>query len=289
VKEIVFALKEFCEIRALKTIIQCCKDFGYSIHWKLLNFSVNTDFAFCSIEDAFAGYVNVSVISADDCKIISEMKIYSFKTDMTHQLDSHAHAFISCAEVAACRSHKRIQAVSCTESPCIVLGNVKIKAPVEDFQVEIFERLANLPYHVVIVPRHPLTEEEMKIVRLPDNLEFRNTMGELEDLQASASLTIMGRIFSVDGLKPDDDHNPLEATINSNTLCGIIKEIPEAYAWMYEKSGLVHQCKSYDEVFSKIDALIFDPSLAEKLQQREAWIQSNRRRYLENIKVILEL
>lgn len=288
-KKIVFALKEFCEIRALKTIIRCCEDFGYSIYWNLLDFSVNTDFSFYSIEKAFAGYANVSVISADDCKGISGMKIYSFKTDMTHQLDSHVHTFISCAEIAACRSYERMQTISGTESPRIVLGNVKIKAPAEDFQVKIFERLAGLPYHVIVVPRHPFTEEEMKVVKLPSNIEFRNTMGELEELQASANLTIMGRIFSADGLKPDDDHNPLEATINSNTLCGIIKEIPSAYAWMYEKSGLVHQCESYEEVFAKIDALIFDPNLSEKLKQRKVWIQSNRKRYLENLRLILEL
>ncbi len=44
-------------------------------------------------------------------------------------------------------------------------------------------------------------------------------MGNLESLYAKASLTIMGRVFSVGGLKPNDDHNPYEATINSHTLC----------------------------------------------------------------------
>lgn len=288
-KEIIFALKEFCEIRALKTIIRWCDESGCSMHWNLLNFPVNTDFAFCSIEDAFSGYANVSVIPADDKKKISGMKVYGFKTDMTHQLDTCIHAFISCAEIAACKSHAYVRDVSSPGMPCIVLGNIKVKSPVEDFQAEIFERLAHLPYRVIVVPRHPLTEKEVKVVRMPDKLEFRNTMGELERLQASANLTIMGRIFSADGLKPDDDHNPLEATINSNALCGLIKQVPEAYAWLYEESDLVHQCGSYDEVFSKIDALIFDQNLLAKLEKREAWIRNNRKRYLENLRAIFEL
>jgi len=129
----------------------------------------------------------------------------------------------------------------------------------------------------------------MTRVKIPRNIEFMNTMGELEDLHASASLTIMGRIFSNDGLKPDDDHNPIEATINSNTLCGIIKEVPESYKWLYEESGLIHQCQSYEEVFSGIDKLIFDPDLPKKLEMRDEWIINNRTKYLRKVEEVLDL
>lgn len=285
-KDIVFALREFCEIKALKTIMQYCALSGYEIHWKLLNFSVNTDFNFCSIKSAFRSCSNVSML---DLKQLSKFRIYGFKTDMTHQLDSHIHAFIPCAEIAACKAYDTSKIVPREGPPRIVVGNVKVKSPVESFQVEIFERLAKLPYQIIVVPRHPLTDEEIPAVRLPMNIEFRNTMGELEYLQASASLTVMGRIFSADGLKPDDDHNPLEATINSNTVCGIIKEVPDAYRWLYEESGLVHQCWSYEEVFSKIDDLISDPGILEKLQARKRWILNNRREYLKKLQAIFEL
>ncbi|OGI29705.1 MAG: hypothetical protein A2288_02500 [Candidatus Moranbacteria bacterium RIFOXYA12_FULL_44_15] len=288
-KEITFSLREFCEIKALKTIMEYFSVTGHMIYWKLLNLSVNTDFNFCSIEQAFWNHGNVSILQVDDPQELSNMKIYGFKTDMTHQLDVHIHAFISCAEIAACRLYKRSKAKPCIELPRIVLGNVKVKSPVEESQTEIFERLAQLPYQVIIVPRHPLTEEDEKLVKMPGDIQFRNTMGELEYLQASANLTIMGRIFSADGLKPDDDHNPLEATINSNTICGIIKEIPDAYKWLYEESELVHQCRSYDEVFSKIDDLLFDSNLPRKLEARDKWILGNRQEYFKKLERILEL
>lgn len=288
-RQIIFSLKEFCEIKALKTIMKYCAALGHEICWKLINFSVNTDFNFCSIEKAFRSYANVSMLKIDDPHQLSGMKIYGFKTDMTHQLDSYIHAFIPCSEIAACKLYDRSPIVSQGSLLRVVLGNIKVKSPVEDFQTQIFERLADLPYEMIVVPRHPLTDGEMMVVKMPGNIEFRNTMGELECLQASANLTIMGRIFSVDGLKPDDDHNPLEATINSNTICGIIKEVPDAYKWLYEESGLVHQCLSHEEVFSRIDDLILDPNLPRKLEAREKWILNNRREYLKKLQNLLEL
>ena len=282
-------MREFCEIKALKTIMEYFSATGHAIYWKLLNLSVNTDFSFCSIEQAFQSYGNVSILRVDDPQEFSKMKIYGFKTDMTHQLDTYIHTFIPCAEIAACRLYDRSKVKADTSLPKIVLGNVKIKSPMEEFQVEIFGRLARLPHQVIVVPRHPLTGEEEKLVKMPGAVRLRNTMGELECLQASANLTIMGRIFSADGLKPDDDHNPLEATINSNTICGIIKEIPKAYRWLYEESELVHQCRSYDEVFSKIDDLLLDPNLPRKLKARDRWILGNRQEYLKKLEIILEL
>lgn len=288
-KEVIFSLREFCEVKALKTIMKYCGDMGYVIFWRLLNFSVNTDFNFCSIETSFQNYRNVSVIQNNNPQKLSGMKIYGFKTDMNHPLDMYIHTLISCSETSACKLYNRSLARFPVESPRIVLGNVKIKSPVEDFQGEIFSKLAQLPYQVVVVPRHPLTKEEIQGVEIPKKLELRNTMGELESLQASSQLTIMGRIFSADGLKPDDDHNPLEATINSNAICGIIKEIPDAYRWLYGESGLMHQCSSFEKVFSQIDDLIFDPNLQEKLKSRDRWIMDNRQKYLKKVVEILNL
>ena len=108
-------------------------------------------------------------------------------------------------------------------------------------------------------------------------------MGELESLHARANLTIMGRILSADGLEPDDDHNPIEATINSNAICGIIKEIPKPYEWLYEESGLIHQCLTLEEVYEGVERWIRDPTIAEKLARKDEWIRSNRIRYLQKI------
>jgi len=287
VKEVFFSLREFCEIKALETIIKYYHEMGCAVHWRLLNFSVNTDFSFCGIEKAFSEYDNVTRFRTDSVQQLSDIKIYGFKTDMNHSLDLYVDAFISCVEIATCKLHDELVNVSKNGVRKIVLGNIKINAPVEDFQVEIFDRLARLPYHVIVVPRHPLTTEELGSISLPKEIDLRNTMGELESLQASADLTIMGRIFSKDGLKPDDDHNPLEATINSNSLCGVIKETPEAYKWLYSNSGLIHQCESYDEVFSKIDQLISDSELSLKLEARRKWILMNRKKYLSKVKDIL--
>ena len=288
-RKIFFSLREFCEVKTMETIINHFLVSGYKIHWCLLNFSVNTDFLFHGIEKAFADYDNVSIFQFSNSEELSGIKIYGFKTDMTHEFDSYVHTFISCAEIVTCRSYTRCDTRFRDSAPVIVLGNVKVKSPVEDFQVEIFNRLSQLPYKVIVVPRHPLTSEEMTRVEIPQRIEFRNTMGELENLHASANLTIMGRIFSDDGLKPDDDHNPIEATINSNTLCGLIKEVPESYRWLYEESGLIHQCQSYDELFSRIDKLIIDPELPEKLKKRDEWIVGNHIKYLKKVEDVLDL
>lgn len=93
----------------------------------------------------------------------------------------------------------------------------------------------------------------------------------------------MGRILSADGLAPDDDHNPVEATINSNAICGIIKEIPKPYEWLYEESGLIHQCSTLEEVYEGIGRWIRDPTIVEKLARKDDWIRSNRSRYLGKI------
>ena len=102
----------------------------------------------------------------------------------------------------------------------VVLGNIKIKSPVADFQQEVFTRLAALPYRVIVVPRHPFSEKDFRNVFIPDELNLVNTMGDLEALHASADVVIMGRIFCEGDLVSDDDHNSFEATINVGALLG---------------------------------------------------------------------
>lgn len=279
-KQINFSLREFCEVRSLQTIMALCEEMGLEFHWNLLSFSVNTDFHFLSLQKAFEDHDNVTILESDEDRL-SKMRIIGFKTDMQHAFDKYVHSFISCAEVVSCRLYPRKHSDSDVKT--IVLGNIKVKSPVEDFQLEIMQGLADMPFKVIVVPRHPLEKGDMSRLRIPEGLEFVNTMGELEALQARANLTIMGRIFSADGLKPDDDHNPIEATINSNTLCGVIKEVPREFRWLYSRSGLVHQCRTYDEVFRGISRFIDDPDLKHKLKRRDVWIKRNRERFLKKL------
>lgn len=183
---------------------------------------------------------------------------------------------------------KKIKRTSTSEKPRIVIGNIKIKSPIEPFQAEIMNSLAVLPFEIIVVPRHPLTDDEFQHLILPKQIQFVNTIGQLEDSQASADLTIMGKIFSANGFELDDEHNPMEATINSNTICsGIMNQVPSLYNWLYDHSGLIHKCYNYDDVFSSIEKLINDPNLSQKLTAKNSWVKQNRRLYLKKVKDIL--
>lgn len=285
--KVFFALREFCEVYALKTIIGYCGELSLGFHWNVLAFPVNTDFGYCSLSKAFSGIPEVSVVEHFDEAFLSRIRLFGFATDMRHDLDGYMREQFSCSEVASCRLYRR--PTSRSDFPLIVVGNVKVKSPVEDFQLEIFQRLASLPYSVVVVPRHPLSLDEMELVRIPTPIKFINTMGELEELHSKASLVIMGRVCSTDGLKPDDDHNPLEATINAHAICGVLKEVPKSYQWLYEESGLLHQCSNLEEVYDGVDRWMQDPYLPEKLVKRDAWVRSNRDRYLGRIVKALQL
>lgn len=286
--EIFFALREFCEVYALKTIVEYCRNIGLEFHWNALAFPVNTDFKYCNLANAFAGVDDVSVVESFDEAFLSQIRLFGFATDMHHDLDKYMQQQFSCSEIASCKLYPR-HFGSHGDQKVLVIGNVKVKSPVEDFQLEIFQKLAVLPYEVVVVPRHPLSLEEMEVAKIPSSIKFVNTMGDLEKLHAMANLVIMGRIFSAGGLIPDDDHNPLEATINSHALCGVIKEVPAVYRWLYEESGLIHQCTTIDEVYDGIEHWMKDGKLTNKLARKEEWVRSNRNQLLGKIAKTLQL
>lgn len=288
-KEIIYiALREFCEIKALQFLMDYFQNCGETIQWNLISWPVNTDFDYYSIENAFEKYDNVVPINKTE-EQLRKLRIFGFLTDKPHPFDKYVYRFISCAEINACRDYANNLMFNKSGVLNIVVGNIKVKSPMEPFQSDIISKLSLLPYEVFIVPRHPLSAEEISRIEIPDNINFINTIGDLDRLQATANLTIMGRIFSADGLTPGDDHNPLEATINSNTICGVIQPITEAYRWLYQKSGLVYQCVNYDEVFDNIERLINDPALSKKLERRNNWIQDNRKKYIETIRNVLEI
>ncbi len=289
-KSATFSIREYAEVVALKTIIQFIRESGPTeIYWRVFSSSVNTDFNFYSLSLAFAGEKSVSIIGVHELQ--EKETVCGFSTDMQHVHDQYVTHFFDCSAVVACRLYRRLPLkIPSIGRKTVVIGNVKVKSPVEDFQIDVFRVISELPYRVVVVPRHPLTKDEMKRTFLPKGIDFRNSMGELEGLYATADLGIMGRIFCADGLQPNDDHNPLEATINAHAICGINNKIPEAYRWLYENSDLVHQCETYEQVFGLIETLTDDRDVLEKLQKRQEWILENRHKYLEPIRdVILSL
>lgn len=279
-KTVTFSIREYCEVVALKTIMQWLGLQGViDVQWRILIAPVNTDFNFCNLEQSFGQQRNVSVIKAD--QIQKKEVVFGFETDMKHDHDQLVTRFFNCSEIASCKMYRETPLrVNSEGVRTIVIGNVKVKCPIEEFQLDIFKTLAELPYRIVVVPRHPLTKDEMDRLVLPEGIDFRNSMGELEALYAAASLAVMGRLFCFEGLKPDDDHNPLEATVNGHAICGINNKIPEAYRWLYECSGLLHRCSTYEQVFDLIAPMLEDEDVDEKLFARQQWILANRQKYL---------
>ena len=286
-KAITFSIREYCEVVALKTIIEWLELQGIvDIQWRVLSASVNTDFSFCSLERSFAQQKNILFIKAE--QIQKGETVFGFETDMRHDHDQLVTQFLNCSEIASCKIYREAPLrVSSKGIKSIVVGNVKVKCPIEEFQLDIFKRLVKLPYRIVIVPRHPLTKDEVSGIVLPKGIDFRNSMGELERLYAIADIAVMGRLFCLEGLKPDDDHNPLEATVNGHAICGINNKIPQAYQWLYESSELLHQCSTYDQVFDIISRVFEDADIDEKLFARQQWILANRKKYLTPIGEII--
>lgn len=282
-----FALREFCEVHALRTIKQFCSESGIRYEWVVILFSVNTDFRYRSLRDAFRDDAEVTVIETPGVQTLSNIAPFGFATDMHHDLDVHLREQFSVYDGLSCRFRKRPECIE-RLTDTVVVGNVKITSPVEDFQREIFDRLAGLPHTVIVVPRHPLSEEEVRHVEIPTPVQFINTMGQLDELYARATIAIMGRVFCADGLKPDDDHNPLEPTVNSHAVCGINNKIPPAYEWLYKESGLLHVCASIEEVFQGIDDWMDDVDLEERIQARTRWVMANKEKHLRPIMEIIE-
>ncbi|MFH1822733.1 MAG: hypothetical protein ABH830_03455 [Patescibacteria group bacterium] len=281
-QKIYFAVREMGDVYALTTIIEYCIEANIAIEWHIVPFSVNSDLSLCQFTDIIGKYRNAKIEDAPrDEQTLKCVNIFGFSTDMKHQLEKIIQPVISVYDINVARRDIVNVAQVNKKKPWIVVGNIKLKSPIEDFQYPILQKLSLLPYKVILVPRHPLTTEEAQKINLPVNLTLDNSMGKLVQLYAQADLTIMGKIFSVDRFEFDDgDHNPLEATISSNTIC-IRSKISDAYKEFYELSGLMHCFNNHLDSFEVIDKLIYDPSLKKKLQWRKKWIEKNRQTNLQ--------
>lgn len=290
-KEVYFSIREYPEVLALATIMSHCVEMGVSdIEWCVFCSPVNTDFNFLSLNSACDKMgIKVRYVSIDEVKKVNKSQVFGFKTDMLHEQDEIVGHFFDIFNVMATRLYRHKPLKVWNKDQTIVLGNIKIKLPVAEFQQEIFARLAVLPYTVVVIPRHPFKNEELGNVNIPSKLNLINTMGDLEKLHAHADAVIMGRIFCEGDLVSDDDHNPFEATINAGVLAGINTNIPDAYKWIYNDSELIHQCESYDEVFDLLPVVLNDKDIVRKLARRKQWIMDNRRQLLDPVLEMLSI
>lgn len=288
-KKIYFSVREYPEVLALSAIMARCTEMKMTdLEWHVFCSPVNTDFKFLSLKNSFARTgTNVNLVDTSEIERVDKSLIFGFETDMRHPQDTLVGHFFNIFDIMTTRLYRRRPIKIWNETPILVLGNVKIELPIEEFQQEIFARLAELPYRVIIVPRHPLENELLASIRISSKLHFINTMGDLERLHAHADSVIMGRIFCKGDLISTDDHNPLEATINACALAGITTNIPRAYEWIYYESGLIHQCKSYDEVFELLPIVINDTNVVKKLKRKKEWILANRERIFGPILEIL--
>lgn len=287
-KSVTFSLREQGEVIALHTIIGHFEKQGLTdILWRTVPSPVNTDFQYSRFEKAFAEYPKVAVMEMD--AVHDSEPVFGFKTDMHHVHDDRVNHFFAVSEIAASRLYRKFPLRKKNERSVIVVGNMKVESPLPDFQEEVLRCFAATPYTVVIVPRHPLTKDQINKLALPGTIELRNTMGELESLYACADLAVMGRIFDRDGLQPQADHNPIEATNNGHALCGLtdLDSVHPAFQWLYKESNLLHQCATYNEVFSLIPDLIHDITVDENLTRRQEWIEQNRCLYLQDVQNII--
>lgn len=242
----------------------------------------NTDFQFINVADELANLRGVNVLSgpftADE---LSGKKIFWFKGTIEDSFTQHIKREVDIYEVWVCRLYKK-WIIFNGWTPNVVISNLKVydKDTSEEYKSDLLMLLADKPYKITIVPRHPIPSPEKLeavLAKLPKNMVLSNTMGKLENICSESNLTIMGKIFS--DTADDRDHNPLEATINSNAIGRKMPFIPEPFIELYE-SGLMHTYNNFYDCLWDLENLILDSDLSEKLTWRENWIKKNRAKYL---------
>ena len=83
--KITFALREFCEVHSLKTIIEYCRQSGSAFQLGVLALPVNTDFDCCGLSKAFSDTPEVTVVEHFDEAFLSSVRPFGFTTDKSHE------------------------------------------------------------------------------------------------------------------------------------------------------------------------------------------------------------
>lgn len=148
----------------------------------------------------------------------------------------------------------------------------------------MWELLWKIPYSVAVVPRHPFPENFLENIHIPKNITIFNQIGIIRELCAKTNL--MWLMFSNCHL--ETEHNPFEATINSNAITSSILKVDPHYWDFYDNSWLIHKIDDFHQIPNIIDELINDKNLHKKLQNREKWLESNKNIVLSKILKILQ-
>lgn len=274
-----FVIREIGEVFALKIILDFLIEKKSKINFKIIISSINTDFYFINIKKILSKYRNITITKKVNIEN-SQSQVFWFKWNVIHENDKYITDRIDIYEISTCDSKliKRKPIFIKNQTPTIVVWNLKVndKDINEECSPKTFDILWNLNYNVIIVPRHPIKTLDY-LVNLPSNIIFSNTMWKLRQIYSTANLTIMGKIFS--NTKDDRDHNPLESTIQSNSISWIYSFTHKSYLPIY-KSWLITKLKSFEEIPYVINDLIYDKYLSDKLERRNRRIEKNRKEYL---------
>ena len=143
-----------------------------------------------------------------------------------------------------------------------------------------------MQYSVAIVPRHPFPKNFLENTYIPKNITIFNEIGIVRELCAKTRLTIMWLMFS--DCYWETEHNPFEATMNSNAITSSILNIEPYYQDFYDNSWLIHKVENFYQLQNIINELINDNNIPKKFQNREKWLESNKNRVLSKIFNILQ-
>ena len=281
-KNINFAIKEMWELYSLQFILDEFKK--YNFKWNIYIVPFNSDFSCISIEKYFEQYSNVSLIFNNNHLIWKNC--LGFESDISNRFPDIT-PLINIYELNTCIDFKRY-IIGNQAKFDIIVTNVKIndKKPEREYNKEMWKVLWKLPYSVAIVPRHPFPKNFLEDIIIPKNITIFNKIGIVRELCAKANLTIMWLIFS--DCNWETEHNPFEATINSNAITSSVLNVELHYQDLYDNFWLMHKLDNFYQIPNIVDDLINDKNIFKKLQNKEKWLESNKNAVLSKILTILK-
>ena len=277
-----FAIREIWELYSLEFLISEFKK--YWIKWNIYVTPFNSDLELFNVSKFLSKHKDINII--DWSKWIHEKCIW-FRTDISWKFENQVQSCIDVYKLATCTDMTMDTDLNQIETFDIVVSNVKIndKKTEKEYNPKMWGMLWKLPYKIAVVPRHPIPNNFLNWVNIPNNITIINKVWVLRWLCAKTSLTVMWLIFS--NPKWEMDHSPLEVTINSNTISWIYQKTEEAYKDFYNNSWLIHQYRDFHDSIEDIPNLINDEKLDEKLANKRKWIKNNRDIYLPKVLDIL--
>lgn len=286
IRSVVFLLHEQCEVYAFIELVKYSNQIGEKKDWGFICSQGNTDFDYLKIQESLNLGLRTKVQDYTN-SIDTSYALFSFSnTGKEYECDAKSLCRFDISDILSTRNIDRGKRILHPTKKTIVIGNTKIKYPLSPLQKKMLIEVEKRDkYNFLWIPRHPVPQTDyLKLeTLLPLNIELVNTIGELAELQGSADLVLMGRLFSPGGVL-DTEHNPFEATTNSFAICSRLNNIPEAYHWIYRESGLILECdKNPIDSFLHIDELLSNKNLDHLLVQKKKWMTTRRDNVLSKI------